>query len=347
MDTKLLDEDARISALARFKIADTGEEGEFVQIGNLIRTALDVPMAAVLLVGEDRISYKAATGLDGSGNPRRDAFCNQTIRGRVPLIVTDATTDERFFDNPYVVGAPFVRAYLGVPLTTQDGYNIGTICAMDNVPRSFTEMNVNLMQHLAGLAMEQIELRQIANTDPLTGALTRRGFQRDVDREFFRSTRYGRNSALVFLDLDHFKLVNDEYGHLAGDKVLQAVCRACGRTLRQSDLFGRLGGEEFGLLLPETSADEAMQCAERVRRVIEALAIPLDGGLTVRVTSSLGVSSLTPELATPAMWFAATDIALYQAKRSGRNRVASADPTVIAAASPAIAMTDRVEQRLH
>ena len=202
------------------------------------------------------------------------------------------------------------------------------------------------MEHLSKLAMEQIELRQIANTDPLTGALTRRGFQRDVEQEFSRASRYQRPAALVFLDIDHFKRVNDEFGHPAGDLVLQAVARACENTLRQSDAFGRLGGEEFGLLLPETGAEDAMQCAERVRQAIEALTISIKPGTDVRITSSLGVSSMTPELATPAMWFAAADVALYQAKRGGRNCVVSAD-SFAAVATPPAALTDRVGQRLH
>ena len=345
MDEKLQDEEARLAALHRYQIADTGEEEQFTQITNVVRSALGVPMAAVLLIGAERISYKAASGLDGSGNPRRDAFCDMTIKGREPLIVTDTALDDRFVTNPYVRGAPFVRAYLGVPLKTPDGYNIGTICAIDTAPRPFTEAQVKLMEHLSELAMEQIELRQVANTDPLTGALTRRGFQRDVEREFLRSSRYQRPAALMFLDLDHFKQVNDAFGHPAGDKVLQAVAHACEVTLRQSDAFGRLGGEEFGMLLPETSAEDAMQCAERVRQAIEEIEVPIDLGAKIRITASLGVSSLTTELATPAMWFSAADIALYQAKRSGRNRVVSADPGVMAAGAPKAAMTDRATGR--
>ena len=116
MDDKLHDEHARVAALHRYQIADTGEEEQFSQITNVVRTALGVPMAAVLLVGAERISYKAASGLDGSGSPRRDSFCNLTIKGRGHLLVSDAASDVRFASNPYVVGAPFVRAYLGVPL---------------------------------------------------------------------------------------------------------------------------------------------------------------------------------------------------------------------------------------
>jgi diguanylate cyclase (GGDEF)-like protein len=345
MDAKLNDEQARVAALSRYQVADTGQEEQFVQITNLVRAALGVPMAAVLLVGAERISYKAAVGLDGSGNPRRDAFCNTTIKGREPLIVTDAVTDQRFAANPYVLGPPFVRAYLGVPLKTPDGYNIGTVCAIDTAPREFTQSQIKLMEHLGELAMEQIELRQIANTDPLTGTLTRRSFMREVEREFSRSTRYERPSALVFVDLDHFKGINDTLGHAAGDVVLKTVAQASQTTLRDSDALGRLGGEEFGVLLPETPTQEALQCAERLRQTIEKLDVVVDGGAALRITASFGVASLTDELATPAMWFAAADIALYQAKRSGRNRVVSADLGILPGAVPKPAMTDRAEAR--
>ena len=327
---KLRDEEGRLAALHRYDILDSGREDAFDQITNLVRMALGVPMAGVTLIDRERQTFKSASGMSDADVPRNQSFCTHAIQDRGPMLVGDTTRDTRFADNPFVVGPPQVRSYVGIPLETSDGFNIGALCAFDVEPRRFTDAQISLMQSLAKLVIEQMELRQIAKTDYLTGALTRRGFMSEVTRDFVRSTRYNRPSALIFIDMDQFKAINDTYGHPAGDLVLRACADACVKTLRRSDVLGRLGGEEFGMLLPETNSQEAMVCAERVRSTIEAQEIPTSGG-TIKVTVSCGVAPLTANLETEAMWFAAADVALYQAKRTGRNRCVSADPNVLTA----------------
>jgi len=325
---KLRDEEGRLAALRRYAVLDSGREDAFDQITNLVRLALGVPMAAVTLVDRDRLNFKSAAGISSEDVPRDASVCTYTIQDRVPLMIADMSKDARVAGIAMVAGAPYLRSYLGVPLETSDGFNIGSLCAYDIEPRRFTDGQLSLMQSLAKVVIEQMELRLLSRTDFLTGALSRRGFMSEVNRDFIRATRYQRPSALIFLDLDHFKAVNDQYGHPGGDEVLRVCADACLKTMRRSDVFGRLGGEEFGLLLPETDSRDAMLCAERIRTLIADLDIDV-GGKAVKVTVSCGVAPLTSSLETEAMWFAAADVALYQAKRAGRNRSMSADPGVL------------------
>jgi diguanylate cyclase (GGDEF)-like protein len=325
IEDKLSDEEGRLAALGRYEILDTAEEESFNQIVNLVHMTLQVPIAAVTFIGRDRQAFKAVHGLARDDTSRDIAFCNHTISQNEPLSVPDALADPRFSANPRVAGAPYIRSYLGVPLTTPDGYNVGSVCASDTKPRAFDPTQIAIMQSLAKLVVEQLELRQIAKQDPMTDALTRRGFFAEVEKDFKRSRRYERPSALVVIDVDSFKAINDGYGHPAGDEVLVAISRICNQTLRQSDRFGRIGGDEFALLLPETNADEALQCAERIRAQIADLRVK-SGSQTGAVSASFGVAPLAPDIGHPDQWFVEADIALYEAKRDGRNRSVVAKP---------------------
>lgn len=320
-DDKLSDEEARLAALRRYEIRDSGESGPFQRIVDLVRQIMNVPMAAVTLIDADTQWFRAQRGLKGTSTARAEAFCNHTIAQGDPFAVPDARLDPRFSGNPMVTGDPYVRSYLGVPLRTPDGYNVGSLCAIDDEPRQFDRTQGEIMRKLAEIVVEQFELQQIAKQDSMTGALTRRGFFAEVEKEFLRACRYDRPSALVVIDVDHFKSINDRYGHPAGDAVLVSIANAAMATMRKSDIFGRIGGEEFGLLLPETDAEEARDAAERIRRTVESAIIQV-GGTEVRATVSLGVAPRPASTESIATWLSEADIALYEAKQFGRNRVA-------------------------
>jgi len=167
----------------------------------------------------------------------------------------------------------------------------------------------------------QVEL--LSTTDPLTGLSNRRHFDAAAKLEIMRARRYGRPLSAVMMDIDHFKRVNDTFGHPVGDRVLVALSGLCLGLARKMDLKARLGGEEFCLLLPETSMESARVLAERLRADIEAL--PFDaGGRAFRVTASLGIAGYAAgeELETLLV---RADGALYAAKESGRNRVVLAE----------------------
>jgi diguanylate cyclase (GGDEF)-like protein len=314
----LLDDEAgRQAALDRANILDTAPEAAFDKITALVQTVLGVPIALVTLIDRNRQWIKSRQGLDVTETPRDVSFCTHTIQHAEPMIVADALLDPRFADNPLVLGAPFIRSYAGVPLTSPDGYNLGALCAIDVVPRQFKPAQIAILESFAALVVDEVELRQIAHSDFLTGAMTRRAFMAELDRALARNARSGQGSTLVALDIDRFKRINDTLGHATGDLVLQAVARACADVMRAEDAFGRIGGEEFCLLLPDVDTFQAARSAERMRQAIAALRFPEQPGL--QVTASFGIAPLGPGT-TAATWMGQADEALYAAKQSGRNR---------------------------
>lgn len=163
-------------------------------------------------------------------------------------------------------------------------------------------------------------LLEAATTDYLTGLYGRRAFFEAARREFARARRNGGTFSILILDLDHFKSVNDSYGHDAGDKALQLVSSVMVRMVRVVDLPARLGGEEFAVLLPETDAAEALGVAERLRLAIAGSDVQSKGG-KFRVTASIGVATLSPLDQEPDHLIKAADQALFRAKSRGRNCV--------------------------
>ncbi len=159
-----------------------------------------------------------------------------------------------------------------------------------------------------------------ARTDPLTGTVNRRHFSEAAAAEKDRCLRYGHAGAIILLDLDHFKRVNDTYGHPAGDAALKTVAVACAEEIRGTDLLARLGGEEFAILLPETSLHEAGLLAERLRSRIARLEVATTRGV-LRLTASFGVAPLSAASGSWEETVSAADAALYRAKGAGRNQV--------------------------
>lgn len=317
-ENKLNDEEGRVASLLRYENLDGAVDNGFAQITKLVQAVLDMPVAAILLLDRDRQIVKSAEGLSPEDLAPAASFAAATIASQQPLVITDAAGDGRFARNALVTGAPHIRSYIGVPLTSPDGYNIGVLCAFGTAPRRFDAQQVTILQSFAALAIEQMELSQVGGRDAMTGALTRRGFYQEVEREFVRARRYERPTSLLFFDIDHFHKINDAFGYEAGDEALSALAAKCMEVSRASDSFGRIAGQEFAFLLPETNAAEAIQCAERMREVIEKLRFRTASGV-LSVTASFGIASLAPGIVTAAQWFAETDVALYEAKRLGRN----------------------------
>jgi diguanylate cyclase (GGDEF)-like protein len=165
------------------------------------------------------------------------------------------------------------------------------------------------------------ELKALATVDPLTGAYNRRQGDALLAAEFARRSRTGRDFAVLLLDIDHFKTVNDQFGHAAGDAVLCALVRDGQKALRAIDMLVRWGGEAFLLLLPDTEADAAMVAAERMRAALAATEVSTSGA-KIRFTVSIGVA--LPSTDNSGELLLRADLALYAAKAGGRNRVALA-----------------------
>lgn len=167
------------------------------------------------------------------------------------------------------------------------------------------------------------ELQQRATTDFLTGIANRFAFMQAFEAEFARSKRYARPLSVFLVDVDHFKKVNDSYGHATGDRLLKAITSNIAASLRATDTFARYGGEEFVAMLPETSAEAALAAAERARKA-GAACIELEPGKAIRATVSIGLASVSVECVKAEALLAQADAALYEAKRTGRDRVVAA-----------------------
>ncbi len=181
------------------------------------------------------------------------------------------------------------------------------------------ERTRHLNQEIARREELEDELRQLAKTDALTGAANRRHFLELCDKELQRAKRYGRPMALLMMDIDHFKRINDTHGHAFGDQVLKRLVETCQADLRGHDVLGRLGGEEFAVVLPECTLEAAEIVAERLRRTLAAVVVPATGA-RVDFTVSIGVVDWAPERSLEATLELA-DKAMYAAKSAGRNRV--------------------------
>lgn len=177
------------------------------------------------------------------------------------------------------------------------------------------------------------ELLRIAIRDPLTGAFNRKGFTENALKELARARRYGRPTSFLMFDADNFKAINDRFGHGGGDSVLQAMAVAVDSCLRPADIFCRLGGEEFGVMLAETDIDGALAAAERIRRRVEDLRVKTPAGV-VNVTVSIGASQFKLGALSLKTTMERADAALYKAKTDGRNRVVAATIEPSATAEP-------------
>ncbi|WP_431856776.1 GGDEF domain-containing protein [Azospirillum sp.] len=218
----------------------------------------------------------------------------------------------------------------GALVRTQDCVLIGADARQTSVQVSMSPLPWDglpvlyvLINDVTALKQTEAMLRVLSNTDSLTGAWNRRHFIDLAEAEVERSRRYARPFSLLALDIDHFKRINDAHGHAVGDEALKAFTAACRTTLRTNDVLGRMGGEEFAILLPETDGKGARRVAERIRTRVRALTVPA-GTDTVRFTVSIGWASCQGDGRDLDAMLSCADEALYRAKDQGRDRVVGA-----------------------
>lgn len=343
----------RLAELRALNLLDTEPEEAYDDITFLATQITDTPIALVTLVDADRQWFKSMIGLEVRETDRDAAFCAHAIlEPEDMLVVPDARLDERFVDNPLVMGAPRIRFYAGVPLVTDSGAALGTLCVIDDQPRDLSEDQRRGLMALARQVMAQLDLRRHvaelkgtvaerrayeamlernqrqledslasvtaqSKTDPLTGLHNRRALVDRLQEELARAAHFGMPLSMVMIDVDRFKEYNDTHGHLAGDRALVSLAELIRGQCRVPDSAARYGGEEFAVVLPNTTAAGGMVLAERFRRAVEEAA--WEGH---PLTISVGVATMTG--ATADELIDAADQALYQAKAEGRNRVAVA-----------------------
>ncbi|MFH7588139.1 GGDEF domain-containing protein [Oceanimonas smirnovii] len=252
------------------------------------------------------------------------ALPEQWLRRKVDTVVTlNTRTFTSWEQRPWLFPFRSTRPITGThdymfqnltihPLAEPDG-SIQRVCLMVYDVTDVATSKLALEQ-----ANEQLSLLSI--TDPLTGLQNRGSWENLLQAEFSRFQRYHQAGTLVMLDIDHFKVINDRYGHPAGDDVIRHLASLIKSLLRDADTAGRYGGEEFALILPQTDAEGAGVIAERLRLAVSSEPVMTHGEI-IHYTISLGLAALTPDLSSAADWLQRADKALYQAKNSGRNRV--------------------------
>lgn len=328
--------------------ADTPNAVEDLIDGTVMAAARRFRMAITVVyvkIGQQEHvrGYFALSDAGGSVSASQSlAFLRQVAAGSDPLIVPDVT------NYPAVKelapgGMPLVRGFAATPLATHPEIS-GTLCILDTRPLRMDASELDALEALgrdlqreltgddtrarppvappppapaATSAVDIDSLERLASADPLTGLANRRGGEKDIAAEISRARRQNTPLSCVLLDIDHFKEVNDTFGHQAGDYVLREISALLRRTVRAYDILVRWGGEEFLVVLPGVELDQALKLAERIRHAVELMPLAGIGG----VTGSVGVAALGSDYSFDAM-FAAADRRLYSAKAAGRNTVA-------------------------
>lgn len=286
-------EELRVRTLKSLNILDTLPEERFDRLTRMSKRLFGVPIALVSLVDENRQWFKSSMGLDVSETPRDISFCGHTILGKDVMVIPDAASDIRFADNPLVVNFPAIRFYAGCPLKSANGCTLGTLCIIDKVPRAFNEEDIEILKDLASMVEDELEAIQMATLDELTKISNRRGFLLLAEHYLNFSLRQDIPASLVYLDLNGFKQINDNFGHAEGDAVLVAFAKQMQNSFRQTDLFARIGGDEFVILFSKTSEKPANDIMEKFSKSIEKYNEEADRGYDI--SFSFGVIEFDPD----------------------------------------------------
>lgn len=311
------DEETRLKTLRSLDILDTLPEERFDRLTRMAKRLFGVPIALVSLVDEDRQWFKSAAGLDASETPRDISFCGHAILGSEIFVVSDASKDERFADNPLVLNDPDIRFYAGCPLRAADGSKLGTLCVIDQKPRKIGEDDLEILQDLASIAERELAAVQMATLDELTQISNRRGFMMLAQHSLNLCVRQALPASLVFIDLNKFKQVNDEFGHAEGDAALTAFAEQMKIVFRNSDLFARLGGDEFVVLLTNASKELTREIIARFQHSLEKY--NAEANRRYDLSFSYGVVEFDPDKhPTLEALLAEGDSLMYEHKRAER-----------------------------
>ena len=308
-------------------------EGEEVQkrILQQVKRLLHCGSSSVLLVDKETNRLKFAyLSKDEEGKQLMDMNLKmgEGIAGTVwsngnPMIINDAQDDPRFSDKVDKKSNTQTSSVIAVPLTYK-GEIIGVIEAINKAEGNFNTFDLEMLQYIStqsAIAIKNAELYDMANRDGMTKLFTNKYFRERLNEEWNRSNRYKHPLSLVMIDIDNFKNFNNTYGHQAGDRVIIELAKILPLSSRSIDIPCRYGGEEFAIILPETSKKEALVVLERIRQKAEEINIEYNN-TSLKFTVSGGLSTM-PELTpkTVEEFIEMADKALYHSKKSGRNRV--------------------------
>jgi diguanylate cyclase (GGDEF)-like protein len=320
-------EGQRLRALHAHGVLDSPAEVDFDALTRVASQAIGAPVATIGLMDLDRLWFKSRLGLDEPQLDRHVAFCSLAIMHPDELLVVEnLSKDMRFRNNPLVTNAPSLRFYAGAPIVDPNGFALGTIAVMDTRARTLADKEASLLRDLSTLAMSTLENRRralmlgsLALTDHLTGLPNRVQFDRALISEIAHARRTGSPFMLLYMDLDGFTAINDQFGHAAGDEVLCEVARRLQRGVRSEDTVARLGNDEFGVIMRNASADAARLLENRIAETV-SVPITLSRGYLANVGISIGFASYADTEEPEANLLARAAAALDSAKhlQSGR-----------------------------
>lgn len=253
-------------------------------------------------------------------------YVAKAVRERIPLLIKDVPKDPSIRYDGTIPEVRAIQSAIVAPLILNDTV-LGALSLDSASKNAFTEEDLELLVSFAATATAAIrnamlhaEVQKLALTDTLTNLYNRRGFFELGRREVERTRRFNRPLSAIMVDMDHFKVINDTFGHANGDQVLRLVAARLRNNVREIDVIGRYGGDEFTLLLPETDLFIASSVAERLRQIVSETPVMV-GEDSIRIAISLGVAKLAPDTKDLAELVDSADAALYHAKQAGRNRV--------------------------
>jgi len=309
-----LDETARLMSLHSLRILDTPSEERYDRLTRMARRVFGVQIALVSLVDSDRQWFKSKQGLDACETSRAISFCGHAILSREPLVVSDASNDPRFADNPLVTGPPNIRFYAGYPIRDASGFNIGTLCLIDPEPRDVSADEVETLKDMAEMVEDEIKVSSQITVDDLTQVANRRGFHLIADHLLSLCRRTGTAAEIAFFDLDGFKAINDTHGHAAGDDLLKHFAKLLIKCFRTADAVGRLGGDEFVVLLSNSKS-----CAHKAIGRLHELASRTECEIRAQLCWSVGVIEFDPDRhANVEHLLAEADSSMYDDKQKRR-----------------------------
>ena len=327
-------------------------EKAYDDITELAALICETSISLVSLIDDGQQWFKSRHGIDADQAPRTEQFCEQTItRPNELLVVSDVRHDKRFADTHLTIDGTPIGFYAGAPLVNPNGDAFGTLCVIDQVPRELTEYQQDALWALSRQVVAQVELRSaveelksntaqlreyqsqleeyqrqleltnarlrtLSVTDDLTGLNNRFAFAEELRNELAHARRCHSPLSLLFLDADHFKRYNDEFGHPAGDDALRTIAVYLKENMRSHDFIARIGGDEFVIILPGTTMESAGVLAERCRKALQSTA-----SFERPITLSIGISSLDERSIDTETLISEADQALYHSKASGRNQV--------------------------
>ncbi len=262
------DEELRLETLRALKLLDSAPEERFDRLTRMAKRMFGVSTSLVSLVDKDRQWFKSAEGLDASETPRDISFCGHAILDDQLFLIPNALSDERFADNPLVTGDPNIRFYAGCPLKMPNGHTVGTLCLIDSKPRELSEEDQRLLQDLGIMAEQEVSALKLATIDELTMISNRRGFSTLARFALNMCRRSKMPAAVVFMDLDNFKPINDNFGHAEGDRALIAFANIIREEMRNSDVFARLGGDEFVALYTDVDEQKIQAALVRLQQAV-------------------------------------------------------------------------------